>query len=102
MFFDSKNEFRIQFRKIIFSKNIIKKIIKLSLTIVIGKTTYDYGKKIILDMANSFYGKESVIMITIGYVALINGIFYSISQSFEEAQMLMISQSIALNKKKKH
>ncbi|WCA22510.1 MATE family efflux transporter [Candidatus Phytoplasma oryzae] len=100
MFWDSKNEFQIKFEKIIFYKEIIYKIIKLSFTIIIGKTTYDYGKKIILDMVNSFYGKESVIMIILGYVALVNGIFYSISQSFEEAQILMISQNIALNKKK--
>ncbi|WP_153369022.1 MATE family efflux transporter [Candidatus Phytoplasma sacchari] len=101
MFLDSKNEFKIKFKKTIFSKEIIKKIIKLSFTIIVGKTTYDYGKKIILDMANSFYGKDSVIMITVGYVALVNGIFYSISQSFEEAQTLMISQSIASKEKKK-
>ncbi|KXT29443.1 matE family protein [Candidatus Phytoplasma oryzae] len=100
MFFNFNNEFRIQLKKITFSKNIILQIIKLSMTIVIGKTTYDYGKKVILDMANSFYGKESIIMITIGFVSLINGICYSISQSFEEAQTLMVSQSIVLKNKK--
>ncbi|AYJ01218.1 sodium transporter [Candidatus Phytoplasma ziziphi] len=97
--FHPKNDFQIQFHKLIFSKDIVKSILKLSGMLVIGKATYEIGKKFVNDMATDFYGRD-LLAIT-GFVTVINGIFYSISQSFEDAESVMVSQNAALNKNKK-
>ncbi|WP_341266377.1 MATE family efflux transporter [Candidatus Phytoplasma fraxini] len=94
--FNSKNDFQIQFRKLIFPKKVVKNILKLSFILIIGKATYEIGKKFINDMATDYYGKD-LISIT-GLVAAVNGIFYSISQSFEDAESVMVSRQAKINK----
>jgi len=101
--FHPKNDFQIQFHKLIFSKDIIKNTLKLSGILVIGKTTYVIGKKFINDMIIKFYGEvdgSEILKIT-GFVTIINGIFYCISQSFEDSESVMVSQNASLNKNKK-
>lgn len=94
--FHPKNDFQIQFHKLIFSKKIVKTILKLSFILVIGKATYEIGKKFINDMVTNYYGKE-LLAIT-GFVTVVNGIFYSISQSFEDAELVMVSQRAKIDK----
>lgn len=97
--FQPKNDFRLQFNKLIFSKDIIKNILKLSGVLVIGKTTYEIGKKFVNDMVTSYYGKEMISIM--GFVAVVNGIIYSISQSFEDAELVMVSQRTEQEKNQK-
>ncbi|QTX02739.1 Na+ driven multidrug efflux pump [Candidatus Phytoplasma luffae] len=94
------NPFQIQFKKLIFPKDIVQSMLKLSGTLIIGKATYEIGKKVIHDMITG-YSKElkfinglDLVAIS-GLVAVVNGIFYSISQSFEDSQTVMVSRSVS-------
>lgn len=93
-----KNDFQLEFRNLTFPKDIIKTMLKLSGTLIIGKATYEIGKKFILDMTTDYWGKELVAMS--GFVAVVNGICYAISQSFEDAQSAMVSQSASIESDK--
>lgn len=99
LIFRPKNDFRLQFNKLIFPKDIIKNILKLSGVLVIGKTTYEIGKKFVNDMVTSYYGKEMITII--GFVSVVNGIIFSISQSFEDAEIVMVSQRTSQEKNQK-
>ncbi|MDV3173861.1 MAG: MATE family efflux transporter, partial [Candidatus Phytoplasma stylosanthis] len=89
--FHPKNDFQLKFSKKYFlDKDIIKKTLKLSMTLAIGKTTYEIGKKIINDMTTEFHGKY--LLSIAGFAAVVNGIFYSISQSLEDGQSTLVSQ----------
>lgn len=93
-----KNDFQLKFRNLTFPKDIVKTMLKLSGTLIIGKATYEIGKKFILDMTTEYWGKELVAMS--GFVAVVNGICYAISQSFEDAQSAMVSQSASVESDK--
>ncbi|MFG6084450.1 MATE family efflux transporter [Candidatus Phytoplasma solani] len=97
--FSPKNPFQLQFKGLTFPKKIILEMLKLSGILIIGKVTYEIGKKIILDMATNYYGKELVAIS--GLVAVVNGICYAISQSFEDSQSAMVAQSVACESDKK-
>ncbi|MDO8167899.1 MATE family efflux transporter [Candidatus Phytoplasma melaleucae] len=86
-----KNDFRLQLHKLLFPKKIIKEMLKLSCILMIGKTTYQVGKKIILDCSSDWYGSDLVAIA--GLSSVINGIFYVIAQSLEDAQTKMVSQN---------
>ncbi|WP_349402164.1 MATE family Na+-driven multidrug efflux pump [Candidatus Phytoplasma solani] len=90
--FSSKNPFQFQFKKLVFSRNIVQSMLKLSGTLIIGKVTYEIGKKIILDMSTNYYNDLVAIS---GLVAVVNGICYAVSQSFEDSQSAMVAQSVA-------
>ncbi|PQP79086.1 sodium transporter, partial [Candidatus Phytoplasma phoenicium] len=93
-----KNDFQLKFKNLTFPKDIVKTMLKLSGTLIIGKATYEIGKKFILDMTTEYWGKELVAMS--GFVAVVNGICYAISQSFEDAQSAMVSQSASVESDK--
>ncbi|AGL90828.1 Na+-driven multidrug efflux pump [Candidatus Phytoplasma australiense] len=96
--FNPKNPFQLQFKKITFPKDVVKGMLKLIGTLIIGKVTYEIGKKIILDMTTNYY--KDIVAIS-GLVAVVNGICYSISQSFEDSQSAMVSQSVAFESNQK-
>ncbi|MBP3059487.1 sodium transporter [Texas Phoenix palm phytoplasma] len=90
--FSKENNLRIEIKNISFSKKIIKEIFKLTIILCIGKATYSMGKVWVNSLSSSYYGNDSDIMSVIGLIAGVNGICYSISSAFDEAQSVMISK----------
>ncbi|MBP5835906.1 sodium transporter [Candidatus Phytoplasma meliae] len=93
-----KNPFQLRFKNLTFSKNIVKTMLKLAGVLIIGKVTYEIGKKFILDMVTDYYSDLVAIS---GLVAVVNGIFYAISQSLEDPQSAMVSRSVAVESNRK-
>ncbi|MEZ0180078.1 MATE family efflux transporter ['Camptotheca acuminata' phytoplasma] len=97
--FNKKNEFRLEFSKLTFPKDVVHNILKLSGVLVIGKTTYDIGKKFINDMTTNYYGDKLLGIVTLA--AVVNGILYVVSQSFEDGQTALVSQQAEISKNQK-
>ncbi len=90
MFFNKKNDTRLNFKKLKFSSEVLKKFAKLSGGLVVGKATYEAGKSVVNTLTTKFY--EPGLLGIAGLAALVNGIVYSLSQSFEDGQSVMVSQ----------
>ncbi|XXP77579.1 MAG: MATE family efflux transporter [Lettuce witches'-broom phytoplasma] len=90
MFFNKKNDTRLDFKKFKFSSEVFKKFSKLSGGLVVGKATYEAGKSVVNVLTTKFY--EPALLGIAGLAALVNGIVYSLSQSFEDGQSVMVSQ----------
>ncbi|PWV43867.1 MATE family efflux transporter [Chrysanthemum yellows phytoplasma] len=100
--FSSKNIFKLQFKNLVFSKRTVKTILKLAVTLIIAKSTYEIGKLIILAMIDSYFTKDQENLVDIfGFVMAVNGIFYAISNSFEDSQSAMVSQSVTFQSNSK-
>ncbi|KOR75347.1 Na+-driven multidrug efflux pump [Candidatus Phytoplasma pruni] len=93
MFFNKKNDTRLDFKKFKFSSKVLKKFSKLSGGLVVGKATYEVGKAVVNILTTKFYEPYEPSLLGIaGLAALVNGIVYSLSQSFEDGQSVMVSQ----------
>ncbi|MFB5029879.1 MAG: hypothetical protein WJU30_00433 [Candidatus Phytoplasma pruni] len=90
VFFNKKNDTRLDFKKFKFSSEVLKKFSKLSGGLVVGKATYEVGKAVVNTLTTKFY--EPSLLGIAGLAALVNGIIYSLSQSFEDGQSVMVSQ----------
>jgi Na+-driven multidrug efflux pump len=90
MFFNKNNDTKLDFKKFKFSSDVLKKFTKLSGGLVVGKATYEVGKSVVNVLTTKFY--EPGLLGIAGLAALVNGITYSLSQSFEDGQSLMVSQ----------
>ncbi|MDV3167228.1 MAG: MATE family efflux transporter, partial [Vigna little leaf phytoplasma] len=99
MFFNKRNEFKFQFKELILPKQIAIKMLKLSSILVLGNSSYVIGKHLINNMIIDLYQEQGRMVLAMsGLAAVVNGIFYVISQSFEDAQISMISQNLAIGK----
>lgn len=95
-----ETNFKLTLKNIKCSKDTFKTMLILSFTLIAGKATYEFGKHFNNGLITTWENGKSFVSI-VGFVALVNGIFYNISQAFEDAQSVMVSQSVVNNNNQK-
>lgn len=90
--FSKKNIFRIDLKDLSFNKKYILAMIKISIPVVIGRFTFNFGKVIVNYFATVYYGASSLAALSITYKANLG--FASLSGSLEETSATIISQNV--------